>query len=302
MLHHPFRTIGELLILDNIAEDEVVAATFREAYQLCREYHYHANHDIDGYGVSIDAGNDEFEDNREHEEPEENRGWEDLAVRRAEVREEDPDAIGKRDIDIMYDYTPHVGRYPDLDVGREYWVSLKSLNSAGDLQVPDQSLFARSLLAPQQRKVYDIVIDYYQQFLDGQMPRQFLSTWMGAVVPASRIQDAWSSCPWTQQSVLLRTNPYVRSIPYVATYLLSISTITVGILISTTVHKEVSYLRRTIFFRTPSELHVLYNPSKLEAPDTFSRTLCLGCFSQPRSLRFVLAVSAIPEAGRPLAT
>lgn len=174
MLHHPFRTIGELLILDNIAEDEVVAATFREAYQLCREYHYHANHDIDGYGVSIDAGNDEFEDNPEHGEPEENRGWEDLAVRRAEVREEDPDAIGKRDIDIMYDYTPHVGRYPDLDVGREYWVSLKSLNSAGDLQVPDQSLFARSLLAPQQRKVYDIVIDHYQQFLDGQMPRQFL--------------------------------------------------------------------------------------------------------------------------------
>lgn len=119
MLHHHFHSIDDVLISDNTGEDPVTVNTYKEAFQLCRHFHYHEGHGGDGYGVNVEADDDEFGDSPDHEKPEENRDWEDLAVRRAETCEDHPDALGKRAIDLAYDHSRHVGPYPDLDIGRE---------------------------------------------------------------------------------------------------------------------------------------------------------------------------------------
>ncbi|KID82377.1 ATP-dependent DNA helicase PIF1 [Metarhizium guizhouense ARSEF 977] len=77
------------------------------------------------------------------------------------LEEEDIDMLGRRDIDINYDWTPHVGRYTDDGIlNGDYWKQRKTRNRL-DLDVDHQPLEARDSLNRDQRLVYDTVVDHF---------------------------------------------------------------------------------------------------------------------------------------------
>ncbi|KAJ5478048.1 hypothetical protein N7530_003557 [Penicillium desertorum] len=110
MLHHPFRHERELLELDG-----------PDAYGQ-RAYHTQPD---DRYGRDVnDIPEDLFED-LAHEEGEPPRSWQDLARRAPNrglaTRLQDPDKLGERDVDLAYDWTPHMDRNKDLHIPPDYW-------------------------------------------------------------------------------------------------------------------------------------------------------------------------------------
>ncbi|KJK84849.1 hypothetical protein H633G_11351 [Metarhizium anisopliae BRIP 53284] len=117
------------------------------------------------------AEDDEFE-LEVHEDPVVEEDWHELARMLPDrpLEEEDIDILGRRDIDINYDWTPHVGRYTDDGIlNGDYWKQRKAANRR-DLDVDHQPLEARDSLNRHQRLVYDTVMDH---FLD-QEPSQLL--------------------------------------------------------------------------------------------------------------------------------
>ncbi|EXU95789.1 helitron helicase-like domain protein [Metarhizium robertsii] len=77
------------------------------------------------------------------------------------LEEEDIDILGRRDIDIDYDWTPHVGRHTDDGIlNGDYWKQRKARNRL-DLDVDHQPLEARDSLNRDQRLVYDEVMDHF---------------------------------------------------------------------------------------------------------------------------------------------
>jgi hypothetical protein len=77
------------------------------------------------------------------------------------LEEEDIDMLGRRDIDINYDWTPHVGRYTDDGIlYGDYWKQRKTRNRL-DLDVNRQPLEARDSLNRHQRLLYDTVMDHF---------------------------------------------------------------------------------------------------------------------------------------------
>ncbi|XP_044722188.1 PIF1-like helicase domain-containing protein [Hirsutella rhossiliensis] len=80
---------------------------------------------------------------------------------------EDLDLLGRRDIDINYDWTQHVGTYPELRDG--YWKDLiASHPMANDVEVLGPHW--RNTLNTQQRLVYDTFMGHFQ----AQNPAQIL--------------------------------------------------------------------------------------------------------------------------------
>ncbi|RYP03315.1 hypothetical protein DL765_010542 [Monosporascus sp. GIB2] len=130
----------------------------------CRELH--DTHADDHYGEpdteEWTAEEDEFELGM-HEEPITEEDWHELARMMPDrpLDEVDIDGLGRRDIDVNYDWTPHVGRYTDDNIlDGDYWKQRKAENTPG-LDVDDQPLEARDSLNPEQRLVYDTVMDHF---------------------------------------------------------------------------------------------------------------------------------------------
>ena len=111
MMVHPHRSPRELLVMDGQRFD-----SFAAAYKFCRQLHH--THADDHYGdpdaKELRAEDDEFEP-EVHEEPVTEEDWHELARMLPDrpLEEEDIDTLGRRDIDINYDWTFHVGRYTD---------------------------------------------------------------------------------------------------------------------------------------------------------------------------------------------
>ncbi|KAM4061713.1 PIF1-like helicase [Hirsutella rhossiliensis] len=83
------------------------------------------------------------------------------------LTQEDLDLLGRRDIDINYDWTQHVGTYPELRDG--YWKDLiASHPMANDVEVLGPHW--RNTLNTQQRLVYDTFMGHFQ----AQNPAQIL--------------------------------------------------------------------------------------------------------------------------------
>ncbi|KAM4067560.1 ATP-dependent DNA helicase PIF1 [Hirsutella rhossiliensis] len=75
------------------------------------------------------------------------------------LTQEDLDLLGRRDIDVNYDWTRHVGTYPELRDG--YWKDLiASHPMANDVEVLGPHW--RNTLNPQQRLVYDTFMGHFQ--------------------------------------------------------------------------------------------------------------------------------------------
>ncbi|KID84375.1 ATP-dependent DNA helicase PIF1, partial [Metarhizium majus ARSEF 297] len=159
MMAHPHRSPEELLAVDGQWFESFVAA-----YQCCRQRHHF--HEDDHYGQvgtsELQAEDDEFEQ-EVHDELIAEEDWHELARMLPDrpLEEEDIDVLGRRDIDVNYDWTPHVGRYTNEDILRgNYWKQRKA-ESSFPLDVEHQPLEARDSLNPEQRLVYDTVMDHF---------------------------------------------------------------------------------------------------------------------------------------------
>ncbi|EXU95902.1 AAA ATPase, helitron and PIF1-like helicase domain protein [Metarhizium robertsii] len=159
MMAHPHRSPEELLAVDGQWFESFVAA-----YQCCRQRHHF--HEDDHYGEvgtsELQAEHDEFEQ-EVHDEPVTEEDWHELARMLPDrlLEEEDIDVLGRRVIDVNYDWTPHVGRYTHEDILRgNYWKRRKA-ESSFPLDVEHQPLEARDFLNAEQRLVYDTVMDHF---------------------------------------------------------------------------------------------------------------------------------------------
>ncbi|KAF5133799.1 ATP-dependent DNA helicase PIF1 [Metarhizium anisopliae] len=159
MMAHPHRSPEELYVVGGHRFD-----SFAAAYKCCREHH--DTHPDDHYGEpdtnELRAEDDEFE-LEVHEEPVVEEDWHELARMLPDrpLEEEDIDMLGRRDIDIDYNWTPHVGRYTDDGIlNGDYWKQRKARNRL-DLDVDHQPLEARDSLNRDQRLVYDTVMDHF---------------------------------------------------------------------------------------------------------------------------------------------
>ncbi|EXU94568.1 helitron helicase-like domain protein, partial [Metarhizium robertsii] len=159
MMAHPHRSPEDLYTVCGHRFD-----SFAAAYKCCREHH--DTHSDDHYGEpdtnELGAEDDTFE-LEVHEEPVMEEDWHELARMLPDrpLEEEDIDMLGRRDIDIDYDWTPHVGRYTDDGIlNGDYWKQRKARNRL-DLDVDHQPLEARDSLNRDQRLVYDTVMDHF---------------------------------------------------------------------------------------------------------------------------------------------
>ncbi|RSL76299.1 hypothetical protein CEP52_017795, partial [Fusarium oligoseptatum] len=146
MLAHPHRDPNQLREVDGVKHD-----SYASAAEFCYGNHQHPD---DYYGTPNVAehgpGPDEFEE--EYHEPDlVEEDWLELAH-----------LLGRRDIDIQYDWTPHVGRYADPDIVQgDYWRRQTEQNHL-DMDVEDLPLEARDTLNREQRIVYDTFVGHYQ--------------------------------------------------------------------------------------------------------------------------------------------
>ncbi|XP_044714726.1 PIF1-like helicase domain-containing protein [Hirsutella rhossiliensis] len=158
MMAHPHRSPEELLAVDGQRFE-----SFAAAYQCCRQRHHF--HEDDHYGVGaneLQAEDDEFE-REEHEEPVVEEDWHELARMLPDhpLEEDDIDVLGRRDVDVNYDWTSHVGRYTDDGILHgDFWKQRKAENPL-HLDVDHQPLEARDSLNPEQRLVYDTVMGHF---------------------------------------------------------------------------------------------------------------------------------------------
>ena len=167
MMSHPHRSPHELLVVGGLRFD-----SFAAAYKCCRE-HYDTHSD-DYYG-ELDTNELRAEDNEfaleVHEEPVVEEDWHELArmLPDCPLEEEDIDILGRRDIDIDYDWTPYVGRYTaDGILNGDYWKQRKAVNRR-NLDVDHQPLEVRDSLNRDQRLVYDTVMDHFRTLESSQL-------------------------------------------------------------------------------------------------------------------------------------
>ncbi|KAM4059613.1 PIF1-like helicase [Hirsutella rhossiliensis] len=128
MMAHPHRAPEELLAVDGQRFESFVAA-----YRCCRQRHHF--HEDDHYGEvgtnELQAEDDEFEQ-EVHDEPIAEEDWHELARMLPDrpLEEEDIDVLGRRNIDVNYDWAPHVGRYTNEDIlSGNYWEQRKAESS-----------------------------------------------------------------------------------------------------------------------------------------------------------------------------
>jgi hypothetical protein len=159
MLAHSHRDPSELRKTDGIKYD-----SYASAAEVCYAKHQHPD---DYYGTP-DAEErrpdpDEFEE--EFHEPELlEEDWLELARQLPDCppSQEAIDLLGRRDIDIQYDWTPHVGRYADPGIVQgDYWRHFIEQHCLY-MDVEDLPLDVRDTLNAEQRVVYDTFIGHFQ--------------------------------------------------------------------------------------------------------------------------------------------
>ncbi|XP_044714476.1 PIF1-like helicase domain-containing protein [Hirsutella rhossiliensis] len=132
----------------------------------CRAFSYcwqHHNHGDDHYGQPKEARlqpqDDQYEALPVGEEFDDEDWIRLAALYLTTLTQEDLDLLGRRDIDVHYDWTRHVGTYPELRDG--YWKDLiASHPMANDVEVLGPHW--RNTLNTQQRLVYDTFMGHFQ--------------------------------------------------------------------------------------------------------------------------------------------
>ncbi|KAG7403949.1 hypothetical protein Forpi1262_v018643 [Fusarium oxysporum f. sp. raphani] len=159
MLAHPHRDPNQLRKVNGVEY-----ASYALAAEFCYGNHQHPD---DYYGTPNTEERrpdpDQFE--REFHEPDlVEEDWLELARQLPDCppSQEAMDLLGRRDIDIQYDWTPHVGRYADPGIVQgDYWRQRIEQDRL-DMDVEDLPLEVRDTLNPEQRIVYDTFVGHFQ--------------------------------------------------------------------------------------------------------------------------------------------
>src|SRR5436305_15009850 len=162
MLHYPFTDILDLAV--NIDSK----TSFVAAYQVCKASHTHEPDYLDLDDEDTDVSEDEDEELSAAEEGEMVQDWEVLAGRHLQndaTRVENPDNLGERDLDRSYDWSIYASIYPELD--SDFW-EISKVNYPAD-QMVSMAQTAESL-QPEQKHVYDVVMQQYEWILQGDSP------------------------------------------------------------------------------------------------------------------------------------
>ncbi|KAJ3455383.1 hypothetical protein MRS44_013983 [Fusarium solani] len=155
-LNHPHRRHDELLTFDGQRFN-----SHAQAFSYCWQHHSHGD---DHYGRPKEARLQPQEDQYETlpvEEEFDDEDWIRLAALLPDnpLTQEGLDLLGRRDIDVNYDWTRHVGTYPEFR--DSYWKDLIASNPiANDVEV--LGLHWRDQLNPQQRLVYNTFMGHFQ--------------------------------------------------------------------------------------------------------------------------------------------
>jgi ATP-dependent DNA helicase PIF1 len=174
MLNHPHRQLRDLLSVGGPGGD-IVCFSYREAYDACQNQH--EGHDDDYYGQIPDTeDDDEFEPGGEEDEDELTEAEfllaRELPNRRLSV--DQAQLLGNRDLDLLYDWLIHVGRYQWLvQQAREYWKKRRA-EPAPMVEIRDVSCTAAARLNPEQKLIYDMFAGHYEAVLDGGTPEPLL--------------------------------------------------------------------------------------------------------------------------------
>ena len=108
------------------------------AFEQCQRVHHHGD---DFYGELAPEEEEEFEVGGEPPMELDDEDWMQLARLLPEraPTQEDFDLLGVRDIDVQYDWNPHVGRYCDERMERtengKYWKEALGMEQAQELEV-----------------------------------------------------------------------------------------------------------------------------------------------------------------------
>lgn len=158
-LNHPHRSVDELYVVE-----DAPFATYAEAYAACKEVH-EGMHDDDFYGETAPEAEEEgFEEEPQAEQEALNDAdWQVLA---GQLPNRDPDTedielLGNREIDRAYDWSPHVGKYPELwGQSRTYWKDRRAENPLPEEEPLELSLGAVDKLNAQQRLMHDTIVGH----------------------------------------------------------------------------------------------------------------------------------------------
>ncbi|KJZ68848.1 hypothetical protein HIM_11766 [Hirsutella minnesotensis 3608] len=159
MLAHPHRDPNELRKINGVEYD-----SYASAAEFCFANHQHPD---DYYGTpnAEDRRPDPDEFEEEFHEPDLlDEDWLELARQLPDCppSQEMVDLLGRRDIDIQYDWTPHVGRYADPGIVQgDYWRQRIAQNPLY-MDVEDLPSEARDTLNAEQRIVYDTIVGHFQ--------------------------------------------------------------------------------------------------------------------------------------------
>ncbi|KAF5711868.1 ATP-dependent DNA helicase PIF1 [Fusarium mundagurra] len=161
MLHHPHSRFEELLTIEYTTFE-----TYLEAYQHCRLVHQNA-HPHDYYSSPQLILEEEFEEDPDDEDEVPEPSWEALGagLPQDEPHVEEVPMLGNRPIDLTYDWSDNIGKFPQLCIQkREYWKSLRDNYS----QQPESSVGddAVASLNPEQRLVFDLFVNHLDQTLN----------------------------------------------------------------------------------------------------------------------------------------
>jgi ATP-dependent DNA helicase PIF1 len=168
MLHHPFTAVDDLKVVDGEEKD-----SWAEAFQACQLNHTHHQHDfLDLPPNEEPEQEDEFEDVL----PDPQDG-DDVALSNSELwaqrrpnndltRLEDQDLLGERDVDRLYDWSRHIGRW----VVDKTWYDQQMADQSGDQELPE--LVPVSVFNDEQRKLYDLIVDHFNDYCAGKPLRQ----------------------------------------------------------------------------------------------------------------------------------
>jgi hypothetical protein len=160
---------------DLLTVDSQVYGSYIKAFRACHRSHTHPQ---DFY--TDPEPESEASDSESNEDPEEQAeedyplaDFEAFARRRPQedfTRIDLLDSLGSRELDRDYDWSSHVGRY---DIPPEIWEQVKAENPMAQVVTIDSSPLP---LNPEQRKLYETVVDQYSQELaiDTLLPRQLL--------------------------------------------------------------------------------------------------------------------------------
>ena len=172
MLHHPFRDVGDLLLSFDGHDFQDWTAALNYCVSNHVDLYAHDDFSSDGFGELPEVVEEDNEFELYEDKEENDLFWAELAAQRP-GRDgghlEDADALGNRDVDRAFDWSPFVNKYPDLTGD---WLDNAQERFPKSLEVDYASQSIVDKLNLKQRQVYDTTMEAFRS--DVEIPQLLL--------------------------------------------------------------------------------------------------------------------------------